>query len=69
MLIEPENIGKVFSAVFDNPAGKAVLEHLRTLYESAPTDFDRASHEYFNKGKLAVLLDIKRFMKFNKGEN
>ena len=60
-LIEQENIAKVFNAVFNNPAGKAVLEHLLALYD-VPANVENPYREYWNAGRREVLQHIKRLM-------
>jgi hypothetical protein len=60
-LIEAENIAKVFKAVFDNAAGKAVLEHLRTLFD-VPVNVENPYREYWNAGRRAALQEIIRLV-------
>jgi hypothetical protein len=59
-MISDADLGKVFQAAVNTPAGRAVFEHLEHLYGARSVCFDNANREYYNNGARSVVDYIKK---------
>ncbi|MBR2250964.1 MAG: hypothetical protein IJ881_00775 [Neisseriaceae bacterium] len=64
-MMSPQERSKLFTEVFNSPAGKAVLEELERMYDVG-VHVGAMDTEYINVCKRSVIKQIKAIIKQNK---